>query len=142
MIRLFAAAAGTALLLTCASATAQDADKNERKLARVSSLNTVKANQEFNRNVALMRAKRERAAELKANLDAEKNAAKKKEIQKQLDAAMKDLNENNQKMVKAYGFSLNRNYVMVVEKAHVYMQVSDKEAKAIEAKLKAKEGNK
>lgn len=142
MIRMFAAAAGTALLLTCASATAQDAAKGERKLARVSSLNTVKANQEFNRNVALMRAKRERAAELKSALDTEKNGGKKKAIQKDLDAAMKDLNDNNQKMVKAYGFSLNRNYVMVVEKAHVYMEVSVKEAKVIEAKLKAKEGKK
>jgi hypothetical protein len=117
---------------------AQEDGQKQQKLARVSTLNSIKANQEFNRNVQLMQAKRQRAAQLKTALDAEKDAKKKKDLQKQLDAAMKDLNENNQKMVKAYGFSLNRNYVLVVEKAHVYMQVSDDEAKKIEANAKEK----
>jgi hypothetical protein len=34
-------------------------------------------------------------------------------------------------MVKTYGFSLGRNYRLVVEKAYVYMAVSDEEAEKI-----------
>jgi hypothetical protein len=35
-------------------------------------------------------------------------------------------------MAKAYGFSLDRTYTLVVETAHVYMFVSDEEAAKIE----------
>ena len=37
-------------------------------------------------------------------------------------------------MFKTYGFSLNRNYVLTVEKAHVHMWVTEEEALAIKAK--------
>jgi hypothetical protein len=37
-------------------------------------------------------------------------------------------------MFKTYGFSLNRNYVLTVEKAHVHMWVTEEEAQAIKAK--------
>jgi hypothetical protein len=46
----------------------------------------------------------------------------------------KKLNENNQLMFKTYGFSLNRNYVLTVEKAHIHMWVNEEEAKAIQAR--------
>ena len=57
-------------------------------------------------------------------------------LKKQLDSLQKKLNENNDLMFKTYGFSLNRNYVLTVEKAHVHMWVTEEEAKAIEAKSK------
>ena len=40
-------------------------------------------------------------------------------------------------MRKAYGFSLDRNYTLVVETAHVYMFVTDEEATKIEQAEKA-----
>ena len=44
------------------------------------------------------------------------------------------LNENNKLMFKTYGFSLNRNYVMTVEKSHVHMWVTEEEAVSINNK--------
>ena len=55
-------------------------------------------------------------------------------LQAQLDALQKKLNDNNQLMFKTYGFTLNRNYVLTVEKAHVHMWVTKEEAKAIKSK--------
>ncbi len=114
-----------------AAPTAPAAEK-QQKLVRVSTLKTVEANREFQANVQVMQAQRQAAVELNAAHDKETNAAKKKEIKAKLDEAMAKLNENNQKMVKAYGFSLDRNYTLVIETAHVYMFVSDEEAAKIE----------
>jgi hypothetical protein len=115
-----------------APAPAAAAAEKPQKLVRVSTLKTVEANREFQANVQIMQAQRQAAVELNAAHDKETNAAKKKEIKAKLDEAMAKLNENNQKMVKAYGFSLDRNYTLVIETAHVYMFVSDEEAAKIE----------
>jgi hypothetical protein len=40
-------------------------------------------------------------------------------------------------MRKTYGFSIDRNYTVVIETAHVYMFVTDEEAAKIEAAAKA-----
>ena len=58
--------------------------------------------------------------------------SQKQELQGQLDDLMAKLNENNQIMTKTYGFTLLRNYTMVVEKAHIYMYVTEEEAEAYE----------
>ncbi|MEQ1842876.1 MAG: hypothetical protein ABL994_20950 [Verrucomicrobiales bacterium] len=114
-----------------APAAAPTAEK-QQKLVLVSTLKTVEANREFQSNVQVVQAQRQKAVEVSAQHDKETNPTKKKEIKTQLDALMVQLNENNQKMVKAYGFSLDRNYTMVVETAHVYMFVTDEEAAKIE----------
>ncbi len=111
--------------------TAPAAEKPQ-KLVRVSTLKTVEANREFQGNVQIMQAQRQAAIELNAAYEKETNATKKKELKAKLDDTMAKLNENNQKMVKAYGFSLDRNYTLVIETAHVYMLVSDEEAAKIE----------
>ena len=80
----------------------------------------------------ILQTQRQQAVELNAALEKEKDATKKKELKAKLDAAMAKLNDDNQKMVKAYGFSLERNYTLVVETAHVYMFVSDEEAAKFE----------
>jgi hypothetical protein len=49
-----------------------------------------------------------------------------------LDELFAKLNEDNQKMIQAYGFSLDRSYTVAVEKADVYMLVSDEEAAKFE----------
>jgi len=113
-------------------APAAPAAEKPQKLVRVSTLKTVEANREFQGNVQIMQAQRQAAVELNAAVEKETNAAKKKELKAKLDDTMAKLNENNQKMVKAYGFSLDRNYTLVIETAHVYMLVSDEEAAKIE----------
>jgi len=79
-------------------------------------------------NDAVDRARRKAARE---------DAAKKKELKTQFDAVLTKLNENNETMRKAYGFSLDRNYIVEIEKAHVYMLVTEEEATKIEAAEKA-----
>ena len=70
--------------------------------------------------------------ELNTAIEREKDAAKQKELKGRLEALMTKLNENNALMRKTYGFSLDRNYSVVIEKAHVYMFVSEEEAALIE----------
>jgi len=107
---------------------ATPAAEGQRKLVRVSTLNSIQANQEFQRNVSVMQAKRERVIELQAKSEQGEIAAK-----RDLDKAMGDLNAANTKMAETYGYSLLRNYTLVVETAHVYMFVNDEEAAKIEA---------
>lgn len=117
--------------LAPAAQPAAEAPKSQ-KLVRVSTLNTVEANREFQANVQLVQVQRQAAVELNAALEKETDAAKKKDLKSQLDALMAKLNENNNKMRQTYGFSLDRNYTVVIEKAHVYMFVSDEEAARVE----------
>ncbi len=98
----------------------------------VSTLRTVEANKEFQTNVQIMQAKRQQVIETGAALEKETDAAKKKELKAKLDDLLVKLNEDNQKMIKAYGFSLERNYVLVPEVAHVYMIVTEEEAARFE----------
>lgn len=126
------AQSGAKKATTPAPAPAAPAAEKQQKLVRVSTLKTIEANQEFQTNVQFVQSQRTQAVELSAAHDKETNAAKKKELKAKLDELMAKLNENNQKMVKAYGFSLDRNYTLVVETAHVYMFVSDAEAAKIE----------
>lgn len=109
-----------------------------QKLVRVSTLNSIDANREFQANVQVMQAQRQAAVELNAAIEKEKDATKKAELKKQLDTLMAKLNENNDTMRKTYGFSLERNYTLVIEKAHVYMLVSEEEAAKIEKAQSAK----
>ena len=124
-------AAGALLAQTGSTKAAAPAEK-QQKLIRVSTLRTIEANQEFQTNVQVLQTQRQQAQETNAAMEKETNAAKKKELKAKLDALMAKLNENNDKMKKAYGFSLDRNYTVVAEVAHVYMFVSDEEAAKFE----------
>jgi len=123
-------------LLATALPAAQPAAKAEapkaQKLVQVSTLNTIEANREFQANVQLLQAQRQAAVELNTAIEREKDAAKQKELKGRLEALMTKLNENNALMRKTYGFSLDRNYSVVIEKAHVYMFVTEEEAAQIE----------
>ena len=133
---------GLSASLLAASLLAADAKKaapaapapaeKQQKLVRVGTLKTVEQNREFQAAVQFMQAQRQAAVELNATHDKETNPTKKKELKAKLDELMKNLNDNNEKMFKAYGFSLNRNYTLVVETAHIYMFVSDEEAAQFE----------
>lgn len=121
--------AGTMLAADSASKNAPaPAAPKQQKLVRVATLPTIQANQEFQANVQLVQTQRQQAIELNAAMEKETNAAKKKELKTKLDELMAKLNENHQKMVKVYNFSLERNYTLVNEVSHVYMFVSDEEA--------------
>lgn len=106
-------------------------EQAQQELVKVSTLGSVEANQEFQRNVQVMQAQRQRVIQLQAQLEQTQTGDLKKSLKKELDAALAKLNADNKKMAETYGFSLNRNYLLVVEKAHIYMAVSPEEAAAI-----------
>ncbi|MCE2863566.1 MAG: hypothetical protein RIR76_1916 [Verrucomicrobiota bacterium] len=141
ILHLLAASAimGAAAQLNAADAAPKNAapEAKQQKLVRVSTLSTIEANREFQTNVQLLQAQRQAAIELNAAHDKETDAAKKKDLKSRLDAVLARLNENNDKMRKTYGFSIDRNYTVVIETAHVYMFVTDEEAAKIEAAAKA-----
>lgn len=123
-------------LLAATLPAAQPAAKADapkaQKLVQVSTLNTIEANREFQANVQLLQAQRQAAVELNTAIEREKDAAKQKELKGRLEALMTKLNENNALMRKTYGFSLDRNYSVVIEKSHVYMFVTEEEAAQLE----------
>lgn len=123
------------LMFTFASALiANEKAKTEGKmqLVKVASLNTIDANKEFQRNVQLVQQQRSLAAELLSKLENVQDEEEHKKLQSELDSLQQKLNENNQLMFKTYGFSLNRNYVLTVEKAHIHMWVTEEEAQKIQ----------
>jgi hypothetical protein len=132
--------AGLLLVPAVIAADAKKADAKPaapvQKLVKVSTLSTIEANREFQANVQLVQAQRQAAVQIQAALEKETDAAKKKELKGQFDAVMAKLNENNDAMRKAYGFSLDRNYTLEIEKAHVYMLVTEEEAAKLEAAAK------
>ena len=117
----------------------QESPKQNLKLVRVASLNTIEANKEFQKNVQLVQQQRVLAVQILSKMQSTQDKDEHDVLKKQLDSLQKKLNENNDLMFKTYGFSLNRNYVLTVEKAHVHMWVTEEEAKAIEAKSKEKQ---
>ena len=133
--------AALATFFSIFSLHAQDADNADKKLVRVATLNSIQANQEFQRNVRIMQAQRQRIVELQTKHDAATKKADKDAAQKGIDDALKKLNGDNQTMFKTYGYSLLRNYTLVVEKAHIYMFVSDEEAAKIDKDAKPDAAN-
>jgi hypothetical protein len=129
--------AGRLAAAEAAKAAPAPAAEKQQKLVRVSTLNTVEANREFQANLQLVQAQRQAVIEISAAHDKETDAAKKKELKARLDSGLAKLNENNELMKKTYGFSIERNYTLVIETAHVYMFVTDEEATKIEAAAKA-----
>jgi len=106
--------------------------EGKMQLVKVASLNTIDANKEFQRNVQLVQQQRSLAAELLSKLENVQDEEEHKKLQSELDSLQQKLNENNQLMFKTYGFSLNRNYVLTVEKAHIHMWVTEEEAQKIQ----------
>lgn len=119
------------------AAAAAPQPSQQQKLVRMATLNSIEANREFQANVQLMQTQRQAAVDLDARLKQEKDPKKQAELKTQLDQLMAKLNQNNELMQKTYGFSLTRNYTMVIEKAHIYMFVTDEEAAKVEQAEKA-----
>jgi hypothetical protein len=103
------------------------------ELVKVASLNTIDSNKEFQRNVQLVQQQRALAAELLSKMDTIQDEEEHNKLQTELDALQQKLNENNELMFKTYGFSLNRNYVLTVEKSHIHMWVTKEESQKISA---------
>ena len=122
-----------------AKPTVTPAPQQKLELVKVASLNTIESNQEFQKNVQLVQQQRTLAVQLLSKLQNEQDEQKHAGFKKQLADLQAKLNENNKLMFKTYGFTLNRNYVLTVEKAHVHMWVTAEEAAAIKSRTASTE---
>jgi hypothetical protein len=122
----------TAGLRAAETVSLPGAAPKQQKLLKVCSLNTPEGYQEFQSNVQVMQNQRQQVIEANAAYEKETNATKKKDLKVKVDDLLAKLNDNNQKMIKTYGFSLERSYTVAIQKADVYMLVSDEEAAKIE----------
>jgi hypothetical protein len=138
MKRIIALVPVAAALVFAGYSLGQTGATPQQKLVKMVSLNDAAAVHAFESNVALLHAEGQEAVDLNAAVQKEKDAKKKKELSAKLDAKLKQLNEDNAKMIKMYGFSLTRNYTMEITSAEVYLQVSDEEAAKIEQQEAAK----
>ncbi len=57
----------------------------------------------------------------------------------QYEQALDKLNANNKIMLENYGYSLNRNYVRVIDKSQIFMAVTEEEAANVEANRNRRE---
>lgn len=114
-----------------ADATAQQQnvkpDEVNVLLQKVCTLNSIEANLEFQRNVQAMQTLYRRVLEQKMAIEKAQTPALKEALQTEYDALYAKLNENNKLMLKNYNFTLNRNYELVIEKAHVYAYATAEE---------------
>lgn len=110
-------------------------ERDGQKYLLVSKLDSVKANEEFMKNVQIIGQLRQ--ALLK--LDEHRKIAFTDEEKKATDEKIKELSdkltEGNETMAKAYGYSLTRDYVHIPVVTNVYMKLSDKEYEDMKDKL-------
>ncbi|MDR2862483.1 MAG: hypothetical protein LBV54_01200 [Puniceicoccales bacterium] len=113
-------------------------EQNGQKLALVATIKTVAANREFQNNVNVVQQQRNDAVDLKKRLDQALTAGEKDALQKRLDEILKSLDSNNAIMVKTYGFSLLRNYVISFVKTRLFTPLNDEEFAKLPPEEKAK----
>lgn len=113
------------LVLTGTCAIAQN---EGQRIIKVCTLNSVQANEEFNRNVQIMQAQRQLLVSKHNALKAVDDAEARETIQVEIDELLDKINANNKKMYATYGFSLTRNYTIEPDESFVFMLVSDDEA--------------
>ncbi len=132
------AASAFVLQLHAAPATpAPAASPAPTKLVLVRTLNTVTENQEFQTNVQVMKNQQKALVELNAAMEKEKDPKKKQEMKTRFDRDLAKFTDDSDKMQKAYGFSLARNYTMEIVTSNIYMLVTDEEAAQFEKNQKA-----
>lgn len=124
----------------CLTSLGQEDNSPKLQLVKVASLNTIDANKEFQKNVQLVQQQRALAVQLLGKMEETQDKDVHDKLKEQFDALQVKLNENNKLMFKTYGFSLNRNYVMTVEKSHVHMWVTEEEAVSINNKSQNEKG--
>lgn len=103
----------------------------------VSNLESIAANEEFQRNAALVNRQVQQIRVLNGQIETAEEEAVRNELLTRREALLARLNENNQMMMQTYGYNVARNYQMVVKKAHIYMYVTPAELKEIEKRRNA-----
>jgi len=100
-------------------------------LVRIATIEGVEKNAEFQRNLNIVNKQKQLVIALNRKLEESTDPAEREELQDALDKAAAKLSENNQKMIDTYGFTLARNYSLVIEKSQIFMSVTEEEAERV-----------
>ncbi len=113
------------------------ASESPERLVQIAVLETPEANDEFTRNVEIMQARVRGVANLNTAIAAEPDPIARDDIQIELEELLRTINEDNRRMANAYRYSLTRRYMRNIEKATVFLVLSDEEASRIVAEADA-----
>jgi len=122
-----------------APATPAAETSGDQSLVLVSTINGIEANNEFQRNVDLVQSQRQLVISLNDQIALATTAETRAALQEQYEQALAKLNANNKIMLENYGYSLNRNYVRVIDKSQIFMAVTNEEAANVEANRNRRE---
>lgn len=101
--------------------------KGDDKFQRISVIAPERACAEFQLNVQKMIALRNRLVQMDKALANMPEGAEKDALKEEFEKGKTALDENNKKMVEAYGYSVARNYYMEIAKAKLYVKVNEEE---------------
>ena len=99
----------------------------DSNLLSVCTLSTADAVQGYQKDVARVQTVRDEAISLQAAVTASETSADKAYAQGKLDVVMDQLKALNVAMFDAYGFSINRNYTMQIDKSSLFVWDSESE---------------
>lgn len=99
--------------------------------AKMATVNGIEENRKFQRNLEFVRQKIQVALGLKQEYETTLDPDARKELKAKLDAAEKEADEYNQKLVELYRVNFSRNYVVVPETSHLYVRATDEEFKKV-----------
>ena len=99
----------------------------DSNLISVCTLNTADAVQGYQKDVARVQVVRDEVISLQAAVTASETSADKAYAQGKLDVVMDQLKALNVAMFDAYGFSINRNYTMQIDKSSLFVWASESE---------------
>jgi hypothetical protein len=115
-----------AAVLAIASASLAQATPSPQVL-KIATLESVEANQNFERNVAKLQQAYRDGMALQQRYNAATSDAEKAALKKRIDDQSKAVTAFNTKMVETYGFTLTRQYVRIPERSAVYLVLTDEE---------------
>lgn len=102
-------------------------EQNGQKFVHVSSINTADANAQFIQNVQLVQRQRQMMVELDKRAKTALTEEERKAATEKIKEIGKKLDENNQAMAKAYGYSLTRDYLHQIIKTRIFLKLNEDE---------------
>jgi hypothetical protein len=103
------------------------------QLIKVAELETPEKNQSFQKTLNGVQQKKQTIQIMKQTLSSIEDPVLKGLLENEINRQIGLLNDANKQMFDEYGFSITRNYEIVIEKSSIYMYVSAEEAAKIEA---------
>ncbi|MDR1498392.1 MAG: hypothetical protein LBS59_08325 [Puniceicoccales bacterium] len=97
----------------------------------IASIDGTEANDLFRQNVQLVQNQRNRLVQIKQTLDKTTKEDEKTKLNEEFAKSEEVLKKNNDEMIKLYGFSLIRNYLLEIEESRLYTVLTDEEIQKV-----------